>query len=150
MFNQKLRLWNTEAKTMIYPKEPVEIELTGNISIDSKIDFAISLDGHILMRDDDFFSDAYRMLNDEYAKRFIKMRSIGLVDKNGKDIYEGDIVQYFACRRYVFWNHIMPGWRFTVQSNNDFHIEDNTPNTDEQTHIKIIGNIYENQELLEE
>lgn len=88
------------------------------------------------------------------ASDFILMQSTGLFDKNGNEIFEGDIVKYNS------------GWKtFTeeVAYNNNFGgfgVIDTGANViftfgELLVHInlsslEVIGNIYENPELLEE
>lgn len=76
------------------------------------------------------------------------MQFIGRQDVNGKDIYEGDIVEceYFRTKTIneVKWNmHIVGFDPFCVPCDYDevYYDEDA---------IKVIGNIYENPELLED
>jgi len=73
------------------------------------------------------------------------MQYTGLKDKNGKEIYESDIV-YIAgsgnCR--VEWDEDFAGWVF----NNGSGGEDYQGILEDLEHI--IGNIHENPELLEE
>jgi len=74
----------------------------------------------------------------------------GLKDKNGKEIYEGDIIRAnFADIKYKeikeFKSEVMFGY-------GQFYVCDNSivyPVFDIFAHIEIIGNIYENPELLE-
>lgn len=83
---------------------------------------------------------------------YILMQYTGLKDKNGKEIYEGDIYKMFYknylisfyngsfCSSIIGTKDYTPlNWQITI-----FDIlEDNFSNS-----IEIIGNIYENPELL--
>ena len=86
------------------------------------------------------------------------LRPTGLIDRNGKEIYEHDIVAYsdscesigYSYERDEFCNYGKVVWveeyaRFDVTNRNDVDSED-VWDPDE---IKIIGNIYENPELLD-
>ena len=83
----------------------------------------------------------------------ILMQSTGLKDKNGKEIFEGDIL---ACETddevinvNVFWDEEHALFMFKSKKYNEREllaelVEDNT------YPFEIIGNIYENPELLED
>jgi uncharacterized phage protein (TIGR01671 family) len=76
---------------------------------------------------------------------YIVMQCTGLKDKNGKLIYEGDIVNG-SCG--VYWGKMIVEYNvagFVLNKNGkylNFLEGDN--------YIEVIGNIYENKELLEE
>lgn len=76
---------------------------------------------------------------EENMKNIILMQSTGLKDKNGKEIFEGDITKIFGLIREVNFN----GARFFVKPALTF-------DSVESEDVKVIGNIYENPELLKE
>ena len=95
---------------------------------------------------------------DEDKKNIILMQFTGLKDKNGKEIYEGDIVeikeethkrlQGFKGQKYkVIFNE----GSFEIKREINIGIEQNNLGTvNSYICLEIIGNIYENPELLEE
>lgn len=71
------------------------------------------------------------------------MQFTGLKDKNGKEIYEGDIFQDEedgSCE-FVEWDNDFGGWSTQAW----YSVGEFTQAID---HLEVIGNIYENPELL--
>ena len=70
----------------------------------------------------------------------------GLTDKNGKRIFEGDIIRKgFECF-VVKWNGVQSRWGLFDKC--DFEVTGFNKHT--ENYLEIIGNIHDNPELLEE
>lgn len=96
------------------------------------------------------------LINPNDDRLFITMQYTGLKDKNGKEIYEGDIFivrelhdgdEYIwnnekqtAIPQTVTWNEKSCGFEFGLSTRIAY----------QPGHFEVIGNIYENPELLEE
>ena len=82
------------------------------------------------------------------------MQSTGLRDKNGKEIFEGDIVQFEDCYTETDFLYVNTGiveWSqgsFTITNRDSVEMGDLLDG--EFLDVTIIGNVYENPELLEE
>jgi len=108
-------------------------------------------EGHIVEGTDNLFISTRKgelvienyegKVNRYKEEQYILMQYTGLKDKNGKEIYEGDIVEHQipvlgTDRKEVIWDKI----GFTLKG---YKSELNNP----MATFKVIGNIYENPEL---
>jgi len=99
-------------------------------------------------------------MDENPTDNYIIMQYTGLKDKNGKEIYEGDILHLKCTKRnwpdepsvfyrneYVEWfqSFGFVGWRLR---NKSLHMEIK-PSALSNMEAEIIGNIYEHSELLE-
>ena len=93
--------------------------------------------------------DTYKMEDVEI------MMSTGLIDRNNVEIFEGDIVtlKYPRDRRYKVVAKVINGQDISAMSlkyDNDFSTEEfPLYKISAENNLEIIGNIYENPELLE-
>ena len=122
----KFRAWTEEGKVMYYDVYPFK-------------------DDTLLLSYDEIAFDEVP------ASDFILMQSTGLKDKNGKEIYEGDIVRYECCFESYVEEVIY----------DDKHCNFGTIDKDEKTFsfdalirdfdvdcFEVVGNKYKNLELL--
>lgn len=151
----KLRAWDDENKKMIYSNQ---------------------LDGYIITADKDGnISISKKEVDNNYSqlvytlKPLNTMKSTGYVDTTGKEIYQGDIVEFddlgeegYEYRdAYDIINQAIVGfnngrWEFDIFAEEDTGIvnEMNGDVIQEEWHefmskcLKVIGNIFENRDLL--
>jgi len=71
----------------------------------------------------------------------------GLIDKNGVEIYEGDIIKLYglpnAYFQVVFKNQYVGGWVLMLKK------DEVSLGERDKNELKVVGNIYENPELLD-
>jgi len=151
----EFRIWDKEKQKMYEPwnyPEPVSGRL---MEMDMEGLFISIADGSLALLDE---CGNYEWVDD---RRFIKMQFIGLRDKNGKKVYEGDIVRYITMNVYytgvVFYNEkqarfeIKPLLNHKVRTTFATHGDygDNLPLSEfDMENTEIIGNIYKNPELV--
>ncbi|WP_338401470.1 YopX family protein [Streptococcus oralis] len=104
--------------------------------------------GDIWIIDEDSVAGEWIVNNDIHL-----MQSTGLFDKNGKEIFEGDIAQFEDCYTETDFLYVNTGiveWSqgsFTITNRDSVLMEDLLDG--DVLDVKIIGNIFENPELLE-
>ncbi len=85
------------------------------------------------------------IFGNHYDGRVAIMQFTGLKDKNGKEIYEGDIFPY--GKKNLIVRYECGGWTGNWLGLNLFIFINEFPNV--ENCLEIIGNIYESPELLE-
>ena len=116
-------------------------------------------EGNKMISGDNFAFEEYAPLNDLFHnnfKRFDFMQYTGCKDGNGVEIYEGDIIETHEHRiQTIIWedNGFKRKYTFerTFQGESYFEtrILEIGDSSNRNWGYKVIGNIYENKELLE-
>lgn len=115
----KFRAWDEDTKTMFEPPEITHWRL----------------------------DEAFGMTTNRKTKGWIFLQFTGLLDKNGKEIYEGDVLQDVnvpTWKYQVLWGKY--GWIMQMSTGRQTHMM--RYHEDQKYEYEIIGNIYENPELL--
>lgn len=137
----KYRVWVKTEKRMIETDDLLDIDYENKEIVTQQVYFENGLP-------DD--RDIYCYDFDEIEL----MQSTGLVDKNGKEIFDGDVVQFEDCSEASDFLYINTGIIEWCQGG--FHVtnRDSVLMGDlldgEFLDVTIIGNVYENPELLED
>ena len=96
----------------------------------------------------DELSELFMALNTDDSMFSEPMQSTGLFDVNGKEIFEGDVVEVFDSRYTVFYDNENASFRLKPRDkrwNTDY-----MSNYAHEASFEIIGDIYQNKELVEE
>jgi len=89
----------------------------------------------------------------EHLKEVVLMQYIGLNDKNGKEIYEGDVLALDNERFKVRWSQqlaafmVEPLTSEARQRGELKYVNDLFAFTEKTTEFEVVGNIYENADL---
>lgn len=90
--------------------------------------------------------------NDLSDDKWVLMQFTGLKDKNGREIYEGDVVKYkiSAKERFIKGEVIFKdsAWVISGKYRDVEKNEEYMRCLDEEDEMEVIGNIHENPELL--
>jgi len=143
----KLRAWDERNRVMHYDFQFIKSGEEGN-------------DWIIFTSDKQKLSDALSPLENPYFSQQLKIRqAVGREDKNGKEIYFGDVLATSNDDpNYDIWDKEDNGYTIVQEktdelgvSFSDWGMEINNPESIYgQSFVEIIGNIYENPELLEQ
>ena len=149
----KFRCWDKTARKM---RQVIEIVFNAGMYYDTN-DNTVKL---IWVKGHDIIDNKDIALEREHKNEYILMQYTGLKDKNGKEIYEGDIID-FSYDMFVGNFNTFVAKGIVVFEEGAFYVQclENEGLTKDESYllytinidtIKIIGNIYENPELLED
>ena len=86
---------------------------------------------------------------DTHTDEIELMQSTGLKDKNGKEIFEGDIVDYKGRKAVAKWHGSYASFVYRFVDELNKRSAEWYPLFLAYYHFEVIGNIYENKELLD-
>ena len=135
----KFRVWEIAGKRMV---------LVGSIDLGS-IDFRNKFIGYTYSP----YNDSNRVVSEflDFCD-VVLMQSTGLFDKNGKEIFESDIVEWEhkdtgqLVRGIIKYDTELGSWGMTDARFNDLRAIGYLANQK----VTVLGNIYQNEELAEE
>lgn len=116
---------------------------SGSLSRMYQPDEVMVCDGKIWIQDEDSEANEWIVNNDLNL-----MQSTGLRDKNGQEIFEGDIVNYKGRKAVIKWHGSYASFIYRFVDELQERVSEWHPLFLAYYHFEVIGNIYENPELL--
>ena len=127
----KFRAWDTK-KQIFVPN--------GDIIFSDYGDTRITVNPNCM----EYIGDSRHNYNED--SRFKIMQYTGLKDKNGVEIYDGDLLNCFGDIAEVYYDINQALFRYRYKSGDETYME--ILGIHSYEHFEVIGNIYENKELL--
>ena len=100
--------------------------------------------GDIWIIDEDSVAGEWIVNNDIHL-----MQSTGLLDKNGKEIFEGDIVDYKGRKAVIKWHGSYASFIYIFVDELQKRVAGRSPLYLAYFHFEVIGNKFETPEFLE-
>ena len=109
--------------------------------------FAITESGQVVVVEQEFITSPPDYV---FVDHLVIMQSTGIKDKNGKEIFEGDIVDYKGRKAIIKWHGSYASFIYRFVDEMQERVPEWDPLFLAYHHFEIIGNIYENKDILEE
>ena len=109
--------------------------------------FAITESGQVIVVEQEFVTSPPDYV---FVDHLTIMQSTGLKDKNGQEIFEWDVVDYKGRKAIIKWHGSYASFIYRFVDELQERASDWEPLFLACYHFEVIGNIYENPELLED
>ena len=109
--------------------------------------FAITESGQVVVVEQEFVTSPPDYV---FVDHLVIMQSTGIKDKNGKEIFEGDIVDYKGRKAVIKWHGTYASFIYRFVDELQERVSEWEPLFLAYHHFEIIGNVYENKEFLED